>query len=436
MAVFSFNMELSPRPSKVSGLYKINIRITGNRVHQRVMTPYTVRSRDEFNGKSNQLRGKSPEVRAINQSVEGWIRDTEKFIEKYNAAVHQGGEHDMLSLAKVHAFLEGIVTGVPERMRAKASQHEEAWKSDFVAFCQHCFATGKYRSEHTRLSRKRGVDLFVEFGAGKPMPFYLVNRMQLLSYRDWLRKEKQLLDSSVNVMIHVLRVYYSMAQERELIPSGDGLPNPFANLKLNKKSKKKQPLTYEDLKGLLELKMTNRVQLRARAAFLFSYGAQGMRIGDLLMLKNGDLNGNRLVYRMSKNDKFRSLLLLDIALEAIRPYHRPELPDEYLFPYFSLKDNLTDKAYLATRINCCNSAIYNALKRVRKQAGLSRPLSMHVARHTIAEHLFRSTGNLRAVQNVLGHSKSVTTEKYLNQMETEVMDEVMQAFNRDHALKK
>jgi integrase/recombinase XerD len=48
-------------------------------------------------------------------------------------------------------------------------------------------------------------------------------------------------------------------------------------------------------------------------------------------------------------------------------------------------------------------------KRSIKLAGLPKELSIHSARHTIAVHLLRKTGNLRQVQKQLGHVSPATT---------------------------
>ena len=48
-------------------------------------------------------------------------------------------------------------------------------------------------------------------------------------------------------------------------------------------------------------------------------------------------------------------------------------------------------------------------KRAIKRASLPKELSIHSARHTLATHLLKKTGNLRLVQKQLGHSSPVTT---------------------------
>ncbi len=58
-----------------------------------------------------------------------------------------------------------------------------------------------------------------------------------------------------------------------------------------------------------------------------------------------------------------------------------------------------------------------------KRAGLPRELSIHAARHTLATHLLRKTGNLRQVQNQLGHSSPTTTAAMYADVSFEDMQE-------------
>ena len=58
-----------------------------------------------------------------------------------------------------------------------------------------------------------------------------------------------------------------------------------------------------------------------------------------------------------------------------------------------------------------------------KRAGLPRELSIHSARHTIAVHLLKKTGNLRFVQKQLGHASPATTANMYADISFEDMQE-------------
>ena len=57
-------------------------------------------------------------------------------------------------------------------------------------------------------------------------------------------------------------------------------------------------------------------------------------------------------------------------------------------------------------------SIWQRLQRRSLQAGLSTPVHPHMLRHSFASHLLQSSGDLRAVQELLGHANITTTQVY------------------------
>jgi integrase/recombinase XerC/integrase/recombinase XerD len=57
-------------------------------------------------------------------------------------------------------------------------------------------------------------------------------------------------------------------------------------------------------------------------------------------------------------------------------------------------------------------AIENLFERIRKAAGIRRRMTPHALRHTMATMLLNTGKDIRQVQNILGHSSSVTTQIY------------------------
>jgi integrase/recombinase XerC len=57
-------------------------------------------------------------------------------------------------------------------------------------------------------------------------------------------------------------------------------------------------------------------------------------------------------------------------------------------------------------------SIWQRLRRRSLQAGLATPVHPHMLRHSFASHLLQSSGDLRAVQELLGHASIGTTQVY------------------------
>lgn len=146
--------------------------------------------------------------------------------------------------------------------------------------------------------------------------------------------------------------------------------------------------------------------LRDRAMLALLY-ATGLRVSELVSLRLPDVNMNGgFVRATGKGRKQRLVPLGEVARDRIQEYlddGRAALcrrPTELgLF--------LTGRGRPMTR-----QGFWALIRRYARAAGIARPVSPHVLRHSFATHLVERGADLRAVQAMLGHADIATTQVY------------------------
>ncbi len=168
---------------------------------------------------------------------------------------------------------------------------------------------------------------------------------------------------------------------------------------------------------------TDRLRMAALLELLY---ATGMRVSELVSLPARVLNGEgRFLLIKGKGNKERMVPLSRPAIAALDAYGAalkaeaaakdgPESP--WLFPARSKEGYLPRQVFARD------------LKALAARAGVpASAVSPHVLRHAFASHLLQNGADLRAVQELLGHSDISTTQIY-----THVLDEQLQKLVHEH----
>lgn len=160
------------------------------------------------------------------------------------------------------------------------------------------------------------------------------------------------------------------------------------------------------------------IHARDAAVLALLYGS-GLRISEALGLKRRDLKAVDAVTVLGKGGKQRMVPVLEPVRELIAAYVALcpyDLPDEG--PLFVGAKG----APLAARI------VQLAMARLRGALGLPETATPHALRHSFATHLLARGGDLRAIQELLGHASLSTTQIY-----TEVdADRLLEAYRCAH----
>jgi integrase/recombinase XerD len=138
----------------------------------------------------------------------------------------------------------------------------------------------------------------------------------------------------------------------------------------------------------------------------------GLRLTEGLHLQVGDIDSARMVVHVhrGKGAKDRYVPLPSSTLEALRKYwaiHRHPL---WLFPATGRDHRQAARADAPME----RSSVQGALRRVVRQLGFRKAISIHTLRHSYATHLLEAGVNLRLIQQYLGHSSLQTTMVYLH----------------------
>lgn len=149
-------------------------------------------------------------------------------------------------------------------------------------------------------------------------------------------------------------------------------------------------------------------------AILEMLRATGMRVGELVALRRGDLDyRNQAAIVHGKGGRERLVYLDDLAWQAIHVYLQARQDNVrgralYQLPVLARHDRGAGSQVLPLSTN----TIRRVFEDCRKLAGIEQPLTPHSLRHAFATKVLEATGDLAVVQDLLGHSSPTTTRIY------------------------
>jgi len=151
------------------------------------------------------------------------------------------------------------------------------------------------------------------------------------------------------------------------------------------------------------------LQLRDSAMLELMYSS-GLRLAEVAVLDLQDLNMSEGLVRVTgKGNKQRTVPVGSVALNALQAWlNQRQLETETGTIAPDEPAVFTGKR--GRRLS--HRAIQQRFRQISLQSGMATPVNPHMLRHSCASHMLESSGDLRAVQEMLGHANIATTQVY------------------------
>ena len=258
---------------------------------------------------------------------------------------------------------------------------------------------------------KRDILDFLRFCENKDHDFLSPNKYILREYLYEL-SERHLSRPTIARRISSLKNFFKFLLKDKVISSLDISIFKSPKLKRNFPKSIDSDLVAKALSSLMDTKNDPWINLRDRAVMLLLYGA-GLRISEALSIKKKDAPVGDWLRVVGKGNKYRDVPLLPIICDGVREYLD-------LCPFDVNEDA---PLFLGKRGGSLSPRIIQRrIENLRYELGLPSHTTPHALRHAFATHLLSGGADLRAIQQLLGHSSLSTTQRYTDVNETELLN--------------
>ena len=191
-----------------------------------------------------------------------------------------------------------------------------------------------------------------------------------------------------------------------LIREGEGKTNPFEGISTPRGERKlPRTLNIEQAAQLVMITPDSDLTFRDRAILELLYSS-GLRLSEIERSNVDDIDlADKTITILGKGGKTRIVPVGRHAITAIK---------SWLQRRQALVSNIEEKALFVSRSGnrLGARAIQKRVEYWAKRQGLDRSVHPHMLRHSFASHMLESSSDLRAVQELLGHSDISTTQVY------------------------
>ncbi len=254
-------------------------------------------------------------------------------------------------------------------------------------------------SPHTLKAYQRDLNTFLAFCGRGTIELAKLNSFAVRDFAAECHR-KGLNPRSIARRLSAVRRFLAYLVQEHILTA-----NPAASVRAPKPARRlPATLDADQVAGLLALQGDDLFSVRDRAMLELFYSS-GLRLSELVGLGLAELDlTDRTVRITGKGDKTRIVPVGRYAVAALEAWI------EVRAAIAAGDENALFVSRRGTRL--AGRSVQARLKQWAKRWGAGLPIHPHILRHSFATHLLEASGDLRAVQELLGHASISTTQIY------------------------
>ena len=435
----TFNLEIQ----KKSNGYPVFLRITENGQHRRYKSTIVLQRKSDWDSKNQRIKPTEQMYESWQKELDGLLqqaREIDRTLKKQGVSSADKIVEELRFGTKSESFLVFAEQKVQECRAAgrlsSMNKYSQVCRK-FIAFME-----SRGRDPYSVTFREIDYTFIAEFDAFMQS----LDNKQYMAHNDRpdsvTTGAKKLHPNYIAKILQYMNTVFESAEKAKVIKHEE---NPFNTYRIKTVKTDREELSLEEVQRIVHLELVKGTgEWHSRNFFLFAMYCAGIRIGDVLCLRwNNITEDNRLHYQMSKNHKIQDLPLIPPAIEILDLYRADGAsPDDFIFPYMktgkyaelwqevkSIRDfDLLSgdmKLKFKQTVSSKEAHVNNGLRKIRDMAGITKPLSTHIARHTFARLAKEVHTDNSLLQGLMMHSNISTTEKYMGRFSTDARDEAL-----------
>ncbi len=292
---------------------------------------------------------------------------------------------------------------------------EKRLVENFLDFLQ----KDKKLSDNTLQSYNRDIKLYCNYLEANGLDPIKTDEADLNTYLKSLKDNGRAV-STVSRNLASLRSFYQFLYRSKVISE-----DPTVNLE-SPKIERKLPkvLSSEQVELLLEQpKCVDLKGYRDKAMLELVY-ATGIRVTELISLNLSDINLESGYIRCAGKNKERIIPIGSLAVDALKDYIEKSRS-------ILIKDDGSQALFVNVNGHrLTRQGFWKIIKQYKEQANIDVDITPHTLRHSFAVHLLENGAELRAIQEMLGHSDISSTQVYAQIEQNRIKDVYMKSHPR------